>query len=437
LPQKRKPTYPSKSVSPPLISAFNRAAGALSRIGLGPARLDHQQLIAQACRRTGLSDFGEGEFTEPLRILVESLERDADLTPIGRIVARAHLSRLLTNRLRLEAERRRTPQAAHERILPVLIITGLPRSGTSFLHSLLTQDPASRAPRVWETILPCPAPERAARDSDPRIAAAARQIRWVNRLAPRFDAIHTLRADRPQECIAITGHSFLSPVFETMYWVRSYGRWLERQDLRRAYRFHRRFLQHLQSGYRAARWVLKAPDHLFSLGPLVETYPGAMIVQTIRDPQEVLPSVASLLATLRGAFSDRVDPRAVGREVLSRWSRGLDQARAARRDPAIGADRFLDVHYEDLVSDPIRVINRIYEYFELTLTEAAERRMQAHLARLERGRQSRHNYRLETFGLGPDEVDALFPPSGDALDRGTRRDRTPLATVPVPVHRSA
>jgi hypothetical protein len=156
-----------------------------------------------------------------------------------------------------------------------------------------------------------------------------------------------------------------------------------------------------------------------------------MIVQTVREPREVLASVASLLATLRGAFSDRVDPHAIGREVLARWSRGAEQAHAARQDPAIGADRFFDVCYADLVCNPVRIIQRIYEYFELEFTATAERRMREYLLRFPRGHRPRHDYRLETFGIRPDEVDARFQPLRAALGRGgAERGRGRVVTVP-------
>ncbi len=230
----------------------------------------------------------------------------------------------------------------------------------------------------------------------------------MNRLAPQFNAIHAVQARLPQECIDITSHSFLSPVFETMYWTPSYARWLEQQDMSPAYQLHRQFLQHLQWRSPAARWVLKAPDHLFALRSLVQTYPDAMIIQTHREPREVLASVASLLATLRGAFSDRIDPKAIGREVLQRWSRGIEQAEEARRDPAIGGGRFFDVRYEDLVRDPLQVVDRIYEYFELELSAAVLARMREHLRRSPRNLRPRHVYTLEMFGSNPDEVDERF-----------------------------
>ena len=171
------------------------------------------------------------------------------------------------NRLMLERDRARYPGIAHERIRRPLVITGLPRSGSTFLHGLLAQDPASRVPLHWELRFPSP-PERSTRDTDPRIERVARQIRWFFRVAPEFQKIHPVGAQLPEECVVILSHAFLSFEFSSNWFVPSYQSWLEQHDLEPAYRYHRRFLQQLQWADARERWLLKAPPHLPGLRAL-------------------------------------------------------------------------------------------------------------------------------------------------------------------------
>lgn len=381
------------------VHVFNAAGAALRRAGMPLVSLDPEELMEAARHRIGLDDFGDGSFREGLSVLLDAYEHEARLNLAGRIVARADTLHLLANRLRIEADLKRYPAIAREEIRRPLFITGLPRSGTTLLHSLLAQDPGHRAPAGWEIMHPSPPPEREQTHTDPRIAKAERQIRWLDRLAPDFKTIHPVSARQPEECIAITSHAFLSARFHTTYWVPSYEAWLERQDMRPAYAYHRRFLQHLQWRWPGDRWVLKSPAHLFTLPALFDVYPDALIVQTHRDPTKVLGSVASLSAMLQGAFSDEIDLSAIGRQVRDRWAAGLDHMRHARSTAGCDDGRFLDVHYSELTRDPMAVVRRIYTHFGFCLTPQAEARMRRFLAENPQNRHGVHRYSLSQFGL--------------------------------------
>ena len=252
---------------------------------------------------------------------------------------------MLNNRLRLVADRRRQPAIADEVIRRPLFITGLPRSGTTFLHALLAQDPAHRAPQVWEVMYPSPPPERASYAANPRITTTARQLKWLDLLMPDFKTVHLIDARLPQECIAITSHDFRSYTFESMYTVPSYRAWHDRQDKRPEYEFHRHFLQHLQWRCPGQRWVLKAPSHLLALEGLLQVYPDACILLTHRDPLKVLASCASFTEVLRSGFSERVDKAALAREVRQRWEEGAGLAVKYRQAQGNLQQQLFDVHY--------------------------------------------------------------------------------------------
>jgi Sulfotransferase family len=386
----------------------NTLGALLNRSGLPPISLAEPDLLAAARRRTRLEDFGEEDFREPLRMVLQGLQDEARLTFIGRIAAREDIVGLLTNRLRLQEDGKRQPQIGAEQVRHPLFIVGMPRTGSTLLHHLLAQDPASRVAQAWEVLSPSPPPEKATYATDPRIAHAARRLGWFDALAPEFKAIHPLGAQLALECIAIMGPSFRSSRFHTSYRVPTYQSWLEEQDLGPAYRFHRRVLQQLQWRGPAGRWVLKAPSHLFAFTALWQTYPDARIVQTHRDPLTVLASVASLTAILQKAFCRQPDLAEIGREVTHRWTNGLERAMQFRQSGSMAADRFVDIHYRDLIRDPMAAVRRIYSRFDMALSEAAETCMRRFLARNPQDKHGAHRYTLSSFGLKPDDLIRRF-----------------------------
>jgi len=407
-------SLPSKPHRPLQFRLLNAAGRVAERLGFSGAALSEAALIEAARQETGLDDFGPDRFRRGLRALVEYLEREAHLTPLGRLGARREIVTHLANRLRILDYRKRHPQVAAGEIRQPLFVLGLPRTGTTLLFGLLAQDPAHRSPLSWEVSSPCPPPEADTFNSDPRIEEAELRFDALRRLVPGFEAIHPIGARLPQECILIHALDFHSLLFEATYNVPSYQRWVELQDMRPTYHLQRDFLQHLQSRCPAERWVLKSPAHLMALDALLEVFPDALIVQTHRDPVEVMGSVSSLHCALRGASSDAIDPHAVGREQLELWSRVLSRATAVRDQNGGQASRFYDVRYQDLVSDPIECVRNIYSHFRIELGREAEARMRGFLAKDARANRGVHRYTLERFGIDADEAARRF---GDYCER--------------------
>ena len=394
-----QPDRPKRSMLLRLINTIGRP---LAKNGLSFLRLDEKTLLDKACAQTGLEDFGDDSFREALRVLLRAFEAEAELSFVGRICVREDSVRLLKNRLRLVADRRRHPGIAAEVIRRPLFITGLPRSGTTFLHALLAQDPAHRAPQVWEVMHPSPPPEKASYLTDARITATARELKWLDLLMPDFETVHLIDARLPQECIAITSHDFRSYTFESMYTVPSYRAWHDRQDKRPVYEFHRDFLQHLQWRCPGQRWVLKAPSHLLALEALLQVYPDAGIILTHRDPLKVLASCASFTEVLRRGFSDHIDKASLAQEVLQRWVEGAGLAVKYRQAPGNLQQQLFDVHYAALLRDPMSMVRRIYGFFDLELSGAAETAMERFLLANPKNKGGVHRYSLEEFGLNPE-----------------------------------
>ncbi len=360
---------------------------------------DGEALSAKARRATGLEDFGASPIDEPLSVLADSLEREATLHPLGRFLMRMHLLDVLKTRLRLVDAWKQQPQEEAETVSRPIFITGTPRSGSTFLHELLAADPALRAPRVWEVMFPVAANEPDTGWRDRRVWNAATNLWWFRRLSPGADAVYPMRARTPHECVAIYSFTLLSEEFVSSCRVPAYEAFLRSADLVPAYRWERRFLQHLQQNQRATRWVLKAPDHVYGLDALFAVFPDAVVIQTHRDPLQVLKSSIHLNWVLRGLYERPEDPIQLAEREARVLAGMADRIAEFRRARPELAERFVDVSYGELTADPLAVVNRIYRRFDLTLTPEAAGRIGRLALRRSRYRGRRSIPSLAEIGL--------------------------------------
>jgi hypothetical protein len=405
------------------IRLFNGCGALLEKTRIPVTRALAPDLIETAKRRCRLDDFGEGDFFEALSRLLESCQREARLNLIGKIALRTDVLQTLCSRLQMERDRQLYPKIAQQEIREPLFIVGLPRSGTTLLHSLLAADLEHRCPLMWEVRSPSP-PTVA--DEKRRIQRATKNCKFFDWLAPSFRYVHAVGAEVPQECISLMTPTFMSDQFDAMYYVPSYRAWFFEQDLRPAYEYHRRFLQHLQFRRAARRWILKAPTHMFAMPALLSVYPDALFVQTHRTPVDAMASVSSLITILRRVFSDAVDPLVVCREAIQYWSETLD--RFLHERDRLAAYRICDVNYIEVCRDPIAAVRRIYEHFGWLLSAEAAQRMRLVLASLPQDQYGRHRYNLSQFGLDPAEGVEAFAAYCERFDLppqavGRPRDR--------------
>jgi Sulfotransferase family len=410
---------------PIVIRTLNRFGAMLN--GKVSRRISPEELIETAERRAKLDDFGDGNFREPLGRLLESCWRDARLNVIGNIALRSDILRILRNRLLLQRDRSLHPEIAQHRIRAPLFVVGLPRTGTTFLHTLLAADPANRAPLTWEVMEPSP-PTNA--EKQRRIRRVSQNLACLEWMAPNFQKLHPVGAELPQECVSLMSPSFLSDQFDTMYNVPGYREWFLQQDLRPAYEFHRRFLQHLQERENGRHWILKAPTHMFALPTLVATYPDALFLQTHRAPLEAVTSVSSLITILRRVFSDAVDPVEIGKEAIRYWSKTLTKFIYDR--DRLGGERIFDLSYVELRRDPIDAVRRVYNHFGWLLSLRAENRIREILAKQPRDLQGFHRYEAAQFGLRPEHEQEFFADYCERFLVGSLVSARPIQRTPAP-----
>lgn len=384
-----------KPYRPLAVSMLNAVA---RRCGI-PGRLDAGAMVAAARRRTGLQDFGEEWFLEPLAVLVDSINSEAELTPVGRWIQKARLEGALAQRLRVEQLLRQHPEIRDLDLGKIIVVAGLQRTGTTTMHRLIGADPGARVLFAWEALDPVPAPQRI------RVRRARMAERAIAYMAPEFFAVHPVEHDAPEEDVLLLDLCFMSQSSEAVMHVPSYAKWLEGQDHAKAYEYLRTLLKVLHWQRPGEFWVLKTPHHAEHLDVMLTVFPEATIVQTHRDPRVIVPSFCSMVAHGRGMLSDRVDPR----EIAAHWTRKMRRMMERSIEVRRAADsRFVDVTYYDLLNDPIAELRRVYRSADIGFDEAARQAAEDAARENTQHRYGRHVYRLEDFGLTAESVERCF-----------------------------
>jgi hypothetical protein len=342
--------------------------------------------------------------------LLESIEAESDLALFGRLALHWDMRRLLENAQLVADAHRDNPALGLRDIEAPIFILGLPRSGTSYLHSLMAEDPDNLVPRNWQTMFPAPRPKNFDPAQDKNARMVDRQFALFAGMAPGFEDMHPTSADSPQECSEITAHVFQSLRFDTTHRVPGYFAWLEAHGHDAALAYHKKFLQFLQQGL-TGRWVLKCPDHTFTLDAILRAYPDARFVIVHRDPIAVLGSVAHLTAVLRKPFLKNIDQAEIGTQVAERWMQGANLLLEFDRREDVPAERKYHLHYNELTAAPLAAIARIYAQFGFSPADGAFAAMSRVIEAKPQGGYAKHApYRLDAFKLNLPALTAAFAP---------------------------
>ena len=367
--------------------------------------LKAEDLRAAAVATTGLEDFGDTWWEEPFRRLCASLETEARLHLPGRLRTRGEIQLILQNRLRMIDLWQHEPAVLREAVPAPIVVTGLGRSGTTLLHELLACDPDSRPPLLWELLHSVPYDDSSGDLCDD-------EVKLMDEMVPAFTAMHENGGRLPTECIFSFAHQFSSDMYTGLYNVSEYTVWRSGVDQSPIYEWHKRHLQTLQwvAERPTPRWVVKAPSHLSALPLVFSTYPDARVVITHRDPLRVIGSLSDLMATLHYMHSDHVDHAVLVEFMAMGLEMQMDQVAAERDAGSIPNDQISDVVYQDLVDDPVGVIERLYAARDLPVTPAFRSALTAYLAARHTDRGPGHDYSFADTGLDLPTHRALVAP---------------------------
>jgi hypothetical protein len=376
----------------------------MARIKGIPAKfVDAEDLLHEtAVAQVGFDDFGDKDYLVGLRVLLRAIDTDLKLNETGRERVFATVLRALTGRLYSQKGWAEHPECLKTEIREPLVIVGLPRTGTTALQKIMSQDPQFQGLEYWLAPNPMVRPPREQWPANPLYQSAVAALEAADREDPLSRLIHDVVAGEPDECLYMMLQRFVHNTFGASLATPSYDEWWMAQDETPNYYRHRDNLKLIGFNEPHKRWLLRNISHLLYLDSLLEVFPDARIIFTHRDPVAVVPSVCSLIMIgQRGILGPQADPRACGRREVELWRIGIDRALKVRdRYP----DHFYDVDFRDFVADSMGVVQSIYHRFGLRLDSEVEGRMRVWLDAHAQSRPGFHKYMPEQFGLTKEEI---------------------------------
>lgn len=377
--------------------------------GADDGKFAAQDLLNQAMKRSGLSDFGDDKFLEGMNVFLTSARETGGFHAFGNFYLRQLVVAMLVHRLRMVELLRTQPEILQEQISKPVFVLGLPRSGTTLLFNLLAQDPAHRFMFNWEAFISqVPPPGNYTLADDPRRKQAKWVLRMQNYLMPELEKIHEFTAAGSEECTPILMQSFATQALAGGFEVPAYSHWLNNADHAPTYRHHKRTLQALQWRYPAQRWLLKSPDHLSGLDALLKEYPDARFIHIHRDPSQSVSSWASLCLVYRELYYPQIDTRELGSQVMERLACDLDRYMELRAEAPAG--QFFDIRYSAFTGDPVSVLEEAYAHFDFDFKDTTRQAVLAYLQDNPVNKHGVHSYKPEDFGLTGELIQDRFAP---------------------------
>lgn len=360
---------------------------------------DAETMMASAAEFQQLDDYGDDYFKQGLTKLIETYDQNV-VDDFGRNKIYNRVLKLLAARLRITEAQKRHPEIAAEKIIKPMLLTGLPRTGTSALFNLISSDPAARALLQWETHYPDPIDGLAEGEMDPRRKKLIDKIEAQRAQNPDFDKIHFASADTPEECVLLHALDFngVQLGFECM--LEPYESFHQQSDLLPMYRYYTDLLKMLQWREPGERWLLKAPAHMWGLDSLVEVMPDVCVLWGHRNPLQVIPSISSLTSLAARMYAGNMPSLAnekLGPIVMEFYARSLERGMATRK--TLDAARFFDYRFKDFVNDPMALVSDCYSFFDIEMSAEVKSRLQAHIDANPKGKHGKHEYNYQKFGL--------------------------------------
>lgn len=392
-----------------IFNGINSAGKALNAIGLDPFKMVAESILEKAIKTSAYKGPIPFQLVTGLNILIESINEDAKPNPFGKLAAKRLFERTLHGRFKVEEVLQENRTIEESEIHEPVFIIGMPRTGTTILHALLHEDSAHRSPLAWECLLPHPVPKPETFNNNDQLNTIRKEFLQLFKLVPDFQRKHHMAADSPQECIGINALDFNTFQPAAQFYIPSYMDWFENKaDKLSTMRFHKRFLQYLQSGgVKADKWLLKSPVHLMRLPEIFTVYPDAKIIMTHRPPVHVVASTSSLISSVRSLYSNEEDPVRTGHEQAGIWSRYFNRFLESRKI-LNKENQIIDLKFEDFLQDQMGTIRKIYERFNWHLSIQSARNMEKFLLLNPKDKNGIHYYTIEDFGLSGKKIEHLF-----------------------------
>jgi hypothetical protein len=390
---------------PEWVSETNRLTQFLDIKAVVP--LDEASLLDHARRNTGLDDFGEDGWREHFRYLLQVIEDEAKLNFVGRVLTRSDMLTYLEARLRVTDAYKQHPEIEDEVITEPVFILGFGRSGTTILHETLSQDPQFRSVRRWEGLFPCPPPEAATYETDPRIAKAQGRVDFVHGISPDWASMHAWGGNLPVEDIEFTYTAFFSEVWQLGYQIPSWEAYFASHSPDAHFTWHKRLLKLLQWKHKKPHWLFKNPTHMPRIPALLTAYPDAKIVLPHRDPVTTADSVINVGGVIISWRTDSIyGDNKTGTEWLDvesrvkMWDDVMEWIDSDLMKPGF----YGNIIYNEFMDDPMAAIAKLYEELRLPLTDEARQRMTSFLNERHQGSHGNKNAYAKSTAEDPRTV---------------------------------
>ena len=392
-----------------MLNSINLVGKLFKKIGLDPFKLDADAIIAKAIKKAKYSGKIPENVLEGIHLLVNSVNAESDINSFGALAIKSLLNRTLYQRLKIEEAYHKNPKLSQTPIKEPVFIIGMPRTGTTILHALLNEDENTRSPLAWECLLPYPVSNPQNHTNNPQKQTVEKEFGQLFKLVPDFQKKHHMEVDSPQECIGVNFLDFNSFQTSAQVYIPSYMDWfLNKADKLITMRWHKRFLQYLESGgLNPKRWLLKSPVHLIRLEEIFAVYPDAKIIMTHRHPGKVVASAASLISSVRSLYSDKEEPVRTGAEQAAFWSEAFNRFLEQRKK--LGKEeQIIDLKFDDFIGNQMSVVEEIYKKFEWNLSDLSRENMHTFLTENPPGKHGVHHYTLAQFGLDDEQINQYF-----------------------------
>lgn len=351
--------------------------------------------MTAAREQTGLNDFGEMDFIERLSLIMQQMDIDSGLSPMGRSLNFSYCVRNLVQRLRFVDLLKQHPEIDDTTLQRPIIIAGLPRSGTTHMLNLISVDKRLRSLPYWESLEPFPAPNEALDENgaDPRIQRCHDQLQLQDQIMPYFKNMHDMYPEHVHEEVELQFLNFSTMLMENYALMPQWRDHYLKEDQTSHYHYMARALKALQWMRGPDRWILKSPQHMEQLRPLLNVFPDATFVIPHRDPVSVVTSLITMLSYSARMSRNPVDPHAIADYWVDRVERML---KACVRDiDLLPAEQVVHIGFSDFMTNDIATIERIYELAGHPMTDEVRNGMGQYIKDNPRGKYGRVRYDIK------------------------------------------